>query len=91
MAGLGDVVTVDARPIVIGGQGDGLPINGQLPADAPPIATLSAYQGYLELGATPYHLVTRRKQDDGFEVRIQTKRSDPPVLVRDGVYLTQVK
>ena len=68
VASLGEEITVDGRRMVIGGVADGLPINGRLPPDAPPIAVFSAHQGYLELGGTPYHLVTRRKHTDGFEV-----------------------
>ncbi|XP_037067918.1 DDB1- and CUL4-associated factor 17-like [Pollicipes pollicipes] len=67
-AGLGDEVTVQGQRYVIGQPPNGLPINGQLLPTAPPIATFPAHQGYLEIGATPYHVVTRRKQCDGFEV-----------------------
>ena len=68
MARLGEAVTVDGRRRVVGGRADGVPTNGRLSSDAAPVAVFPAHQGYLELGGTPYHLVTRRKSDDGFEV-----------------------
>ncbi|XP_043242933.1 uncharacterized protein LOC122392299 [Amphibalanus amphitrite] len=102
-AGLGDHVIADGRPLVVGGTGDGVPTNGQLTGDAAPVAVFAAHQGYLELGGSPHHLVSRRKAADGFEVtrlsdgaRVLTcgplrpgLSSEAATFVDDGPYLVQ--